>query len=314
MDSDFRIEGRGLDASALQEEVARRVEERKTSGVYSHEVESLLREPLPGEDEGRALAPLPQLDYSTTLAGSTWEVTPAYPVATEKKLLRPFIIYTKRLMRIWARIAVGPIQREQTAFNRHAATALEAVRRQALAERAQALAEERDLCELAGAMIDQDSARFIVDACSGSLEKVRRVLVLGPCPDSLLEGLRARGLDLLRVSAGSSWDEPPEGSPAGKGPVSFLSQVPEGSQEAVLLPELAFWLKPEALVGLVRRAYLVMAENAPIVVAVHSFADGGPTPGWCSPAPIGKALEMAGFRDVRVVEKAGRGFVALAGK
>ena len=114
MESDFELEGKGVDAAALAEEVARRVRERRDSGVYSDVVESLLAERLPEEEESGGLPPAAELDYSATSALSAWEVTTAYPVETEKRFLRPLVILAKRLARKWAGIAVGPIQREQS--------------------------------------------------------------------------------------------------------------------------------------------------------------------------------------------------------
>ena len=318
MESDFELEGKGIDAAALTEEVARRVRERRDSGVYSKEVESLLAERLPEEEEFGKLPPAAELDYSATCALSTWEVTTAYPVGTEKRFLRPIVILFKRLARKWAAIAVGPIQREQSTFNRHAASALEALRRETLAERAEALAEEEDLCLLAGSMIYAEESKRIAGAVIDGLGKADRLLVLGPCPHDLEKYLEEGGSVLTIVSPGSSWDEPPGEKEVRQGPISFISQVPEGSLEAVLLPELAFWLKPEKLLGLLRRSYLVLAPGGRLAVAVHGFAATGPAPGWCSPAVVERALSIAGFTDIKTLGVAARdvpsGFVAVAGK
>ena len=51
----------------------------------------MLADRLPEEDDTRAAPPIQELDYSATRARETWEVTPAYPVATEKKLFRPLV-------------------------------------------------------------------------------------------------------------------------------------------------------------------------------------------------------------------------------
>ena len=313
MEPDFELEGKGVDAGALAEEVSRRVRERRESGVYSEEVESLLAERLPEEEEFDRLPPAAELDYSATCALSTWEVTTAYPVATEKRLLYPLVILAKRLARKWASIAVGPIQREQSTFNRHAASALSALRLEALAERAQALAEEEDLCMLAGSLIDEGESSGIAGAVIDGLGKAERLLVLGPCPKGMKKGLEEGGCKLTSVSPGTSWDEAPGGEKVRQGPLSFISQVPEGSQEAVLLPELAFWLKPEKLIGLVRRSYLALAPGGRLAIAVHSFAAGAPAPGWCSAAVVERALAIAGFKDIKILT-APKGFVAVATK
>ena len=318
MESDFELEGNGLDAAGLSEEVARRVRERRDSGVYSEEVESLLAERLPEEEGFGRLPPAAELDYSATCALSTWEVTTAYPVETEKRFLRPLVILAKRLARKWASIAVGPMQREQSTFNRHAASALEALRREALADRARALAEEEDICLLTEALIDKGEGSDIAGAVIDGLGKPERLLVLGPCPRDLEKHLEDGGLKLTCVSPGSSWDEAPGEKDVRSGPLAFISQVPEVSLEAVLLPELAFWLKPEKLLGLMRRSYLALSPGGRLAVAVHGFAAAGPAPGWCSPAVVERALSIAGFKDIKTLQLTARdapaGFVAAAGK
>jgi hypothetical protein len=318
LESDFELEGKGIDAASLAEEVARRVRERRDSGVYSDEVESLLSERLPEEEEFGKLPPAAELDYSASLALSTWEVTTAYPVETEKRFLRPLVIFLKRFARRWASIAVGPIQREQSTFNRHAASALSALRREALGEREQALAEEDDLCLLAESMISAEEDRSVADAVIEGLGKIERLLVLGPCPRDLKKRLEEGGFTLTSVSPGSSWDEVPGDRVVRQEPLSFVSQVAEGSLPAVLLPELAFWLKPEKLLGLLRRSYLVLAPGGRLAVAVHGFAAEAPAPGWCSPSVVDKALTIAGFKDIKTLGRTSReapsGFVAVASK
>ncbi len=297
---EFRLEGDSVDAASLQEDVARRVEKRREAGVYTHEVESLLAERLPDEEDPGGLPPAPALDYAATRALSAWDVTTAYPVDTDKHLIRPLVILVKRLARLWARIAVGPIQREQTAFNRHVAMALEALRLEAIASRAQAKAAEEDLCGLAGSLIGEDEARAMSTAVTEALGGAGRVAALGPCPAGLVETLEENGVDVLEISPGSSWDDRAGVNPGmvSTGPVSFLWQVQEESLEAVLLSDLAFWLRPEALVNLSRRSYLAIGPGGVIAVAVHSYALGGPAPAWCVPAVVEEALALAGFTGI----------------
>lgn len=301
MEPDFEIEGNGIDTSALQQELARRVEERRKSGVYSHDVEAALAERLPEELDASNLAPASALDYAATRAQTSWEVTTAYQVETDKSFPRPLIILAKRLARFWARIAVGPIQREQTAFNRNVATGLEALKRQAIGERAKALACEEDLAELAGAMIDDEETGLMADALLESLGTVGTLMAIGPCPRYLLESLGATGCDVYRVSPGTAWDEV-EGAPAATrtGPLAFLSQVTEESVEAVLVCDLSFWLKPETVIRLTRRAYLALRPGGRIAIVVHSFASGAPAPAWCAALVITKALDMAGFTEISI--------------
>jgi hypothetical protein len=318
LESDFKLEGKSVDEAALAEEVARRVRERRDSGVYSKEVESMLAERLPEEEEFGKLPPVAELDYSATSALSTWEVTTAYPVATEKRFLRPLVILLKRLARKWAAIAVGPIHREQSTFNLHAASALSALRREALSEREQTLAEEQDLCLLAEALIGEDESEGIANAVLNGLAGTERLLVFGPCPLKLKEHLEEGGLKLTNVSPGSSWDAEQDGKEVRSGPLAFVSQVPEASLPAVLLPELSFWLKPEKLLGLIRRSYLVLAPGGRLALAVHGFAAAGPAPGWCSREVVENALSIAGFKDIKTIDLTARGapsgFVTLAGK
>ncbi|MBU4239938.1 MAG: hypothetical protein KKE79_09205 [Actinobacteria bacterium] len=297
---EFRLEGGSVDAASLQENVARRVEERRQAGVYTHEVESRLAELLPDEEESGGLPPAPALDYAATRAFSAWEVTTAYPVDTEKRLVRPLVMLVKRLARLWARIAVGPMQREQTAFNRHVAMALQALREHAITSRARAKAAEEDLCRLAGSLIHEGEARAMSSAVVEALGGASRVAVLGPCPVGLVNALGENGMNVLKVSPGSSWDDRAAGGTGtlSTGPVSFLWQVEEKSLEAVLLSDLAFWLRPEALVGLSRRSYLALQAGGAIAVAVHRYALGGPAPAWCDPAAVEKALELAGFTGI----------------
>ncbi|MBU1669815.1 MAG: hypothetical protein KKF41_01745 [Actinobacteria bacterium] len=286
------VEGKAIDPEALEEELRRRVEARKASGAYSHEVESALAERLPDEPDAEALPPAAALDYAATRAMSSWEVTAAYPVATDRRLLRPFIIFAKRLARLWARIAVGPIQREQTAFNRHVATALEALRREALEERSRALAAEEDLCAVASAMTGPTPAP-LASAVSDALHGAAQVTVLGPAAPGLLDDLEM-GISVTRVSPPTAWDVPGPGTTMPSGPVAFITQLAEGSLEAVLVSDLAFFLRPERLVELARRSYLALAGGGRLVVAVQPL--GGPSPGWCTPASVDRALRLAGFQ------------------
>jgi hypothetical protein len=210
------------------------------------------------------------------------------------------------------------MQREQSTFNRHAASALGALRREALAERAGALAEEEDICLLTEALIDKGESSDMAGAVIDCLGNPDRLLVLGPCPRDTRKHLEDGGLRLTCVSPGSSWDHAPGEKDVRSGPLAFISQVPEGSLEAVLLPELAFWLKPERLLSLLRRSYLVLAHGGRLAVAVHHFAAAGPAPGWCSPAVVERALSIAGFKDIKTLQLAARdapaGFIAAAGK
>ena len=313
---EFSIEGNTVDAASLQEEVTRRVEERRRAGVYAHQVESQLAERLPDEDDSGGLPPGPALDYAATRALSTWEVTAAYPVDTDKRLFRPLVILVKRMARLWARIAVGPIQREQTAFNRHVAGALEALRRQAIDERARAGAAEEDLCRLAEALTGDQDARAVTSAVIEGLGAVGRVTVLGPCPRGIIEALKENGRDVLEVSPGSSWDDRPAGGVCltRTGPISFLGQIDEGSCEAILLCDLAFWLRPEALIDLTRRSYLALAAGALMAVAVQQYTLGAPAPAWCTPPVVEKALALAGFTDISVGGESNQSFVTIARK
>ncbi|MHB8894869.1 MAG: hypothetical protein ACYC99_06780 [Candidatus Geothermincolia bacterium] len=317
MAPDFKIEGDGIDASALEAELARRVEARRASGVFSAEVEAALAERLPDEEGYGALPPIAELDYAATRALASWEVSAAYPVETEKgKLLRPFIIFAKRLARIWARIAVGPIQREQTAFNRHAAAGLEALRREAVAERARLLAAERDLGDLAGALMAEGEAAGSAAAIAEFLTPAGRVTVVGPCPAPLVAAIEGKRLEVLRVSAGSAWDGPGARSVGTEtAPLSFLSQVAEASQQAVLVSELSFWLRPEELISLTRRSYLALAPRGRIAISVLGFASAGPVAAWCSGPVVKKALAMAGFTDIAIARPGETGgYVATARK
>ncbi len=296
MEPGFEIFSKSVDTEALAVELARRVAERTRAGVYSAEVEAALAERLPDEDSAGDLPPLAALDYAATRASSSWEVTTAYQVATEKKsLARPLIIFAKRLARLWARIAVGPIQSEQTAFNRHVAAALDAVRRQAEAESLEARALERDLCELAEAMTGdlegEELAGRIVEVTGGC----DRLVLLGPAPGAVVRALAEAGRQVLQVSPGTAWDRSPAASAVTASPLTFLSQLEEESVPALLVCDVSFWLRPEALIGLLRRSYLVLRPGGLVLLAVRSFAAGAPAPAWCASPVAARALELAGF-------------------
>lgn len=307
----FEIDNDAIDTAALEAEIEARVEERRRSGAYSPEVEALLAERLPAEEQEGALPPLAALDYAAERAKHSWEVTTAYPVETEKAVLRPFIVFIKRIARLWARIAVGPIQREQTAFNRHAAGAVDAVRRQAVAERARALAAEADRCALAEALIEPADSEALAPGCATALAGAFPVTLVGPCPASLRRAIEGEGITLFVVAPGDAWDAP--GAPdAACGPLSFLSAAAEGSIAGLLLPDTAFWLDPTTLARLARDAYLALAPGAPLAVAVHPFAEGD-SPSWADRRVVLRALALAGFADARILEAgAGRGYVAAA--
>jgi hypothetical protein len=300
LEPEFKLESAGIDTAALERELAHRVEERRASGVYTREVEAMLAERLPDEEGAGSLPAAAALDYAATRAQASWQVTTAYPVETEKPFLRPFILFAKRLARLWARVAVGPIQREQTAFNRHVATALEALRRQSISERAETLAAEADLATLAGSLIADDEAAAMAASIAEGLGPKGALTVLQPCPAGLLEELAARGFASYTVSAGTSWDDTPAPVSTRTGPLTFLSQVAEESTAALLVSELSFWLKPELLITLTRRSYLALEPAGRIAIAVHAFAAGSPAPAWCAAPVVEKALELAGFTDISI--------------
>lgn len=310
----FNIEGDGA-GEGLGKRLEETVDCRKAAGVYSREVEAALRDMLPAEASVGKLPPIAELDCQATLARTTWEVTPDYAIATEKGFLKPLVLFVKRFARLWARIAVGPMQRDQSTFNRHTAAALEALRRQAIEQRAADLAAEGDLAELSGALTDDVGAQVVSRLSAEALEGVSRVILLGPAPTTLIKSLKSGTFQVTVVSAGTAWE-------AGDGnvlldrqaPISFLNQLPEGSQEAVVVPELTFWLKPERLVATCRSAYLALSEGGRVVAAVHAFAQGAPAPAWCDRRAVSKALEMAGFKDIEVSSGDGGGYVVSARK
>jgi hypothetical protein len=313
---DFKVEGKGAEGAGLEKELARRVASRRDSGAYSGEVEAMLAERLPAEEPTGKLEPIAQLDYAATRAMSSWEVSTAYPVETEKsRALRPFIIFAKRLARIWARVAVGPVQREQTAFNRHAASGLDAVRRQAVAGRLEALAMEQDLSDLAGALLSEGEAAACATAVTEFLAPAGKVLLVGPCPTPVAKSLEGPRLEVLRVAAGGPWEQAGAAEALEGATPSFLSAVEEASQPAILLSELSFWLRPEALINLARRSYLALAPRGRLAVSVAGFASATPAPVWCSGPVLKKALAMAGFIDIAIVRPADTGcYVATARK
>ena len=105
------------------------------------------------------------------------------------------------------------------------------------------------------------------------------------------------------------------------GPLAFLSQVPEDSLDVLLACELAFWLRPEALIDLARRSYLTLSSTGRLLVVVHSFAMGTPAPAWCAPPVVEKALDLAGFKETTVISLPGgtaepstHGYIAVARK
>ncbi|MDP2959436.1 MAG: hypothetical protein Q8N53_23660, partial [Longimicrobiales bacterium] len=113
--------------------------------------------------------------------------------------------------------------------------------------------------------------------------------------------LEDSGIGMYRVSARSTWDEAEAGSSAtAAAPAAFLSQMPEQSQEALLVYGLAFWLAPGELVAIARRSYLVLGSGGTVLFAVPSFAWSAPAPAWCAPQVVEKALELAGFSDIQV--------------
>jgi hypothetical protein len=310
--SGFDIEGDAA-GEELEERVDELVEERKAAGVYSPEVEAALKDRLPDEALAGTLPPIAELDCQATLAGSTWEVTPDYVIATDKGLLRPLVLFVKRFARLWARIAVGPIQRDQSTFNRHTAAALEALRREAIEQRARELADERDLAELAGSLMDDSSAAGIAKLCVEALTGVKRVTLVGPAPDSLRKGLQSGDFDVAVVSTGTAWEAGgDEVLVERQAPLLFLNQLPEGSVDAIVVAELVFWLKPERLVATCRSAYLALSEYGRLIVAVHPFAQGAPAPAWCDRLTVSKAMVMAGFTHVDVSDAGGGGYVAKA--
>lgn len=315
LEPDFCIEGTDIDPGALEREVARRAEERRSSGVFGPEMEAMLADRLPGEDEQEPLAPLAQLSYAATRAMADWEVTPAYPVATDKPFLRPLILFVKRLARFWARVAVGPVLRHQSSFNRHTAYALDAVRSEAIAQRNFEIADEEDLALLAGAMATEGEGELLASACAPLIPPGNTILI---CPGTpgLAAGLCSRGIKPLAVRPQSS----PEGGGfalvVDKSPTRFLSGLEPGSAAGIIIPEICFWLRPEKLIRLTRSAALGLKKGGAVIFAVHGFASSGPAPAWCSPGVLEQVLLLAGLGEVRTIpagKEPGTGSFVTAG-
>ncbi len=275
-------------------------------------------QPKPGEAPGSPSS-LETLHYSTEQALSSWEVTPAYPIATQKKLLAPVVVFLKRIFRFWARIAVGPIIRKQSIFNRHVASALSAIRKEALARRAQEKADEEDLCSLSESMTDPDESVFLYEHCVSSFKGSATIFILGACPRSLAERLQAEGIGTVRVSACDSWNiDGPKYKKFEEAPTVFLERISENTIESILVTELSFWLRPERLLRVLRGSYLALKPGGSIAILVRSFASGSPLSPWCSKGVVCSALENVGFTNVKVTsaenEGKAKGFVASAQK
>lgn len=302
---DFKVENNDIDTEAIEQEIAKRIEERKAAGVYSHEVDSMVADRLPDEDTAGALTPLASLDYSATRAMSSWGVTTAYPVATEKRVIAPFIIFVKRIARLWARVAVGPIQREQTAFNRHAANALDALRKEAVARQAEQRAEDEDICELAGVLIDDEMSSWTVDTIAAETQSIRNFTVLCPCPDSLAGMLSEKGYQIYKIYSGSTWEETQKAVPGSEdSPAAFLENAKEETVEALLIGELSFMENPRILVKLLRLSYLALRKSGTAVILVQGLSAAGSSL-WSAAPVVEKALEMAGFNNIRIVRPTG---------
>lgn len=305
MEQGFMVDTDVVDSEALDAELKRRVEERKEAGVYTRDVEAIMYEPLSDAFELKGeLPPASEIDYAATRASTSWEMVPHFPVGTQKKYLRAVILVVKKAGLFVLRIIAGPIFAKQSSFNRNVALALDAVRRQALEESARAKAEEEDLSELMEVLIEDQETEALASAITESLGRTEVLTVLTSCPNSLASSLEGRGYDITWVSAGTAWDQAP--GPAEKKfrstPLAFLSQIPENSTAAILVGELAFWLDPAALLVLASRSFLALKSGGALAVAVHDFALNAPAPAWCSPKVVTRALEIAGFEDVSVVE------------
>ncbi|MDD5748223.1 MAG: hypothetical protein PHP64_04105 [Actinomycetota bacterium] len=312
MAENFRIESDEIGSNSIQEEIERRVEIKREAGIYSKEIEALLAERLPEEEQNfGALRPIAELDYAATRALESWDVTCAYPVSTEKRLLKPFVIFFKRLARFWARIAVGPIQREQSSFNRHAARALESLKNIEIEKRQQALAAEKDLAALSEALVDIHETSSFAEIITHKLQGKKNVVLAGPAPETLGKALEEKGFEVLRISSQTT-----DGSLSieTRRPVSFISELSEGTTDAILFCELSFWLEPEKTVSLARKAYLALRNDGLLALLVHGFAKAGPAPAWCSPVVLERALEIAGFREPTSENVDGGAFLVCARK
>jgi hypothetical protein len=182
---------------------------------------------------------------------------------------------------------------------------------------------EEDLVSLAGSMIAEEETAAMAASITEGLGPKVALTVLHPCPAGLLEALAARGFAPYAVSAGTSWDDSPDARAVTRaGPLTFLSQVTEEGTPALLISELSFWLRPEALITLARRSYLALEPGGRIAIAVHAFAAGSPAPAWCASPVVEKALALAGFEGITIsalpspqAEHASRsGYVAVARK
>ncbi|MBN1288256.1 MAG: hypothetical protein JXA49_01280 [Actinobacteria bacterium] len=317
---DFELKNKDIDTEAIEREIEKRIKEREAAGIYNHEVESLVADRLPDEDSSAGLSALAALDYSSTRAMASWEVTTAYPVATEKKIIAPLIVFVKRIARLWARIAVGPIQREQTAFNRHAANALDAIKKEAVLRRARELAHEEDISELAGVLIDDGMNSWTADTIKAELVTVKSLTVLYPCPGVIPGKLKQKGFAVYKVSRGSTWEEKEEVVPGTtENPETFLCQAPEESLDSILISELSFMENPGMLVNLLRNSYLALRKGGTVMVAVHGLSPVGTLP-WSAAPVIEKALGIAGFKNIRIRQGTSNtatgatNYIAFAGK
>ena len=243
----FSVESDSLDTKMIQSLIEERARERREKGLFTPELQAQMKKRLPEEGEDISLgSPLAELDFASAQAERTWQVSTAYEIATEKKFARPLILFIKRLGRLWARLSVGPIQRNQTIFNRYVTRALGSLREEAIRTSAELRAREHDLCMIAEALSSPIESEALAKACVNKLGGLERVFVVGPAPPQLTCNIREQVDSLTIVNISTPWDGPVTSGRA-QVPSAFLEELEDESSPAIMIPEICFWLRPDKL-------------------------------------------------------------------
>jgi len=108
-----------VNVQEIMDQIQKRIEERKKSGVYSEEVEELLREDISqlNKEPESFVDSFDELGYALQQANSHWHVTGSYPILSRHRFLAPFLVLGKRLIRLLVRTYVDVIVQQQNKFN-----------------------------------------------------------------------------------------------------------------------------------------------------------------------------------------------------
>ncbi len=303
----------GVDVPRIMEDIKRRVEERRQSGLYRElPTEELERMRVGERGEVTIQDPLHEIIFNIELARHFAAVSSWYPIGARRTPLGPFILLAKKILRRFMTPYMEAVFDKQREFNMRVLEALKVFQEIIVRERERNYRagvdryyawEELGLAEEDGEFLEEAARRFppdkeIVHLWCGRgefLEAARREgrEALGVEEDPRLVRI-CQGKN-LRVQQASSMDYL-EGQPADSLPAVFLRDLGERGELGDLM-----WLLGVLASRLERDGVAVIVNHHPrsVLGTEEAFVDPSLVR-LIHPETMEGLLKGAGFRDLRV--------------